>query len=175
MTKKQKQKEKEVEQVEKKVAEGLEDVNEELEECKKLKDEYLDNWKRERAAFLNYKKDGTQRITSLTQYINMNMILKFIPILDNLSLAEKSLSEDSKKDSNIEGFLQIKRQIESFLEGEGVSIIESVNEKFDPNFHEVVGVVDKEDVESGIIIEEIQRGYKIKGQLLRPAKVKVSK
>ena len=166
MTKKQK--EKDVKQEEK-------NIEQELKEYKKLKDEYLDSWKRERAAFLNYKKEGAQRTTVLTQYINTTMILKFIPILDNFCLAEKALSKEERKDSNIEGFLQIKKQIENFLEGEGVSIIESIDKKFDPNFHEVIGVVETEGVESGIIIEEFQRGYTIKGQLLRPAKVKVSK
>ena len=151
------------------------DIKQELEKYKKLKDEYLDNWKRERASFLNYKKEGSERIASLTQYINTSMILKFLPILDNFCLAEKGLSEKLKKDNNINGFLQIKKQIESFLESEGVSVIKSVDEKFDPNFHEVVSVIEKKGIESGIIIEEVQRGYKIKDQLLRPAKVKVIK
>ena len=151
------------------------EVKQELEKYKKLKDEYLDSWKRERAAFLNYKKEGAQRIETLTQYINTSMVLKFLPILDNFCLAEKELSKKSKKDSNVEGLLQIKNQIESFLEGEGVVIIKSINEKFDPNIHEAIEVVDKKGIESGTIIEEIERGYKIKGQLLRPAKVKVVK
>ena len=151
------------------------DIKQELEKYKKLKEEYLDSWKRERAAFLNYKKEGVQRIEILTQYINTSMILKFLPILDNFCLAEKELSGKSKKDKNIEGFLQIKKQIESFLEGEGVVAIKATNEKFDPSVHEVIGVIDKKNVESGTITEEIQRGYKIKGQLLRPAKVKVVK
>ena len=151
------------------------DIKQELEKYKKLKDEYLDNWKRERADFLNYKNEGSKRITALTQYINASMILRFFPILDNFYLAEKDLSEKLKEDNNIKGFLQIRKQIESFLEGEGIMIIESVNEKFDPNFHEVVEVVEKKGVESGIIIEEVQKGYKIKDQLLRPAKVKVVK
>ena len=151
------------------------DIKQELEKYKKLKDEYLDNWKRERADFLNYKKEGSKRITALTQYINASMILKFFPILDNFYLAEKDLPEKLKKDNNVKGFLQIRKQMESFLEGEGITIIESVNEKFDPNFHEVVEIIEKKGVESGTIIEEVQKGYKIKDQLLRPAKVKVVK
>ncbi len=150
-------------------------IKQELEKYKKLKDEYLDNWKRERAAFLNYKKEGSQRIAALTQYISTSIILRFLPILDSFCLAEKGLSKKLKKDSNINGFLQIKKQMEGFLESEGITIIESINKKFDPNFHEVVGVVEKKGIESGTIIKEIQRGYKIKDQLLRPAKVKVVK
>ena len=52
-------------------------IKQELEKYKKLKDEYLDNWKRERADFLNYKKEGSKRITALTQYINASMISLF--------------------------------------------------------------------------------------------------
>ena len=150
-------------------------IKQELEKYKKLKDEYLDNWKRERAAFLNYKKEGSQRIVALTQYINTSMILRFLPILDSFYLAEKGLSKKLKKDSNIEGFLRIKKQMEDFLKNDGITIIKSIDKKFDPNFHEVVGIVKKKGIESGTIIEEIQKGYKIKDQLLRPAKVKVAK
>ena len=151
------------------------DIKQELAKYKKLKDEYLNSWKRERADFLNYKKEGSQRVAVLAQYMSTSMLLKFLPILDNFYLAEKDLSAKSKKDNNIKGFLQIRKQLESFLEGEGITAIESVDGKFDPNFHEVVEAVEKKSVESGTIVEEVQKGYKLKDQLLRPAKVKVVK
>jgi len=88
-----------------------------------------------------------------------------------------------RNDVNIKGLLQIKNQILNFLKNQGVEEIKSVGEKFDPQLHEVVGEVAPSEalakggksVESGIVIEEIQKGYKINGRLLRPAKVRVTK
>jgi Molecular chaperone GrpE (heat shock protein) len=75
----------------------------------------------------------------------------------------------------IKGFLQIKKQILEFLKKYGVEEIKSVGEKFDPVFHEVVEEIDTDKFETGTIVEEIQKGYKINGRVLRPARVKVAK
>ena len=75
----------------------------------------------------------------------------------------------------MKGFLQIKTQLQNFLKNHGLEEIKSLGEKFDPNFHEIIEEVETKNKESGIIIEEIQKGYKIKNRLLRPAKVKISK
>ena len=166
---------------------NLEDLKKKLEECQKLKDEYLAGWQRARAELLNYKKEELERIGELIKYADIGLILKILPILDNFDLAEKNLPENLKKDENpegepsvpygasVKGFLQIKRQLEDFLKKEGVEEIKSVGEKFDPNFMEVVEEVEGTNTDSGIVIEEIQKGYKIHGRLLRPAKVRVAK
>ncbi len=154
---------------------NIESLQKELEEYQKQKEEYLEGWKRERANFLNYKKEEMERIEGLIKYANEELIMKFLPILDNLDIAEKKIPEDLKQDKNVKGILQIKTQILDFLKAQGVEEIESIGEKFDPNFHEGVGEVENKDKEQGIIIEEIKKGYKINGRLLRPAKVKVAK
>jgi len=154
---------------------NIEELKKKLEECQKLKDEYLAGWQRERADFLNYKKGELERIGEIIKYGDLGLILKILPIADNFELAEKRLPENLKNDESIKGILQIKNQILDFLKNQGVEEIKSVGEKFDPNFHEVIEEVEVKDKESGIIIEEIQKGYKINGRLLRPAKVKISK
>ena len=153
----------------------IEDLKKQLEECQKLKEEYLAGWQRERADFLNYKKGELERIGEIIKYGDLGLILKILPIADNFELAEKNLPENLKTDENVKGILQTKNQILDFLKNQGVEEIKSVGEKFDPNFHEVIEEVEVKDKESGIIIEEIQKGYKINGRLLRPAKVKISK
>ncbi|OGZ22905.1 MAG: nucleotide exchange factor GrpE [Candidatus Nealsonbacteria bacterium RIFCSPLOWO2_01_FULL_41_9] len=132
-----------------------------LEECRKQKDEYLAGWQRERADFLNYKKEEMERIGELLKYAGEEMVLKLLPILDNFELAEKSLPEDLRNNDNIKGLLQIKNQIIDFLKNQGVEEIKTAGEKFDPNYMEAV---EKE--------EEERKGYKINGRLLRPAKIK---
>ena len=151
------------------------DISRELEECQKLKDEYLAGWQRERADFLNYKKEELERIGEILKYTNVGLILNILPILDNFEIAEKKIPEDLKNDENVKGILQLKNQILDFLKNQGVEEIKSIGEKFDPNLQEVVEEVKIEGKESGIIIEEIQKGYKINGKVLRPAKVRVTK
>ncbi|MBI2038468.1 MAG: nucleotide exchange factor GrpE [Candidatus Nealsonbacteria bacterium] len=133
----------------------------ELEECKKQKDEYLAGWQRERADFLNYKKEEMERIGELLKYSGEEIVLNLLPILDNLDVAEKKLPDNLKNDENVKGLLMIKNQLEEFLKLQGVEEIKTAGEKFDANFMEAV---EKE--------EEERKGYKINGRLLRPAKVK---
>lgn len=158
----------------------VDDLEKKLEECEKLKNEYLAGWQRARADLLNYKKEELERIGELIKYAEVGIILKILPILDNFEIALQNFAKQNSggqaQNSQIgEGFLQIKNQIQEFLKEQGVEEVKSVGERFDPNFHEAVEEVETNDKESGIIIEEIQKGYKINGRLLRPAKVKVIK
>jgi len=135
--------------------------NIELEELKKKSDEYLNGWKRERADFLNYKKDEMERIGQLVKYANEEIILKILPILDNLCLASSHI-----KDPGIE---QIKKQLEDFLAKEGIKAIEVIGKQFDPIVMEAV------EGDGQTVKEEMQRGYTLHEKLIRPAKVKLEK
>jgi len=141
---------------------------------KKKKDEYLENWKRERAAFLNYKKEETKRISELMKFANQGLILDILDILDNIYIAEKKLPKDLEKNQWVKGILNIKAQILDFLEKQGIKEVKCLGQKFDPNFHEVVEMT-QSDSKSGVIIKEIKKGYLLHGKLIRPAKVKVAK
>lgn len=154
---------------------NLEKLKKKLRECERLKDEYLAGWKRARADFLNYKKGELERIGEIIKYANSGLILKILPILDNLELAEKGIPVDLKNNENIKGLLQIKTQLQDFLKNQGIEEIESMGQKFDPNVHEIVEEVEAKNQKSGIIISEVQRGYKLHGKLIRVAKVKVTK
>lgn len=147
----------------------------ELAECQKQREEYLAGWQRARADLLNYKKEEIERMGEILKSAGEEFVLKILPILDNFEAAEKAIPDDLKNDGNVKGLLMIKAQIQDFLKSQGLEEVKSTGESFDPNFHEVVEQVEAKDKESGIIIEEIQKGYKINGRLLRPAKVKVVK
>ncbi len=162
---------------------SVEEFKKQLEECQKLKEEYLSGWQRSRADLLNYKKEEMERIGGLINYAMEEIVLRFLPILDNFEVTEGKLPDNLKKDENVKGLLQIKNQLQDFLKGQGLEEIKSLGEKFDPNFHEIIGEVspseasakEGEKLESGTIVEEIQKGYKIAGRLLRPAKVRIKK
>jgi len=173
----------------------IEELKKQLEECQKLREEYLAGWQRARADFLNYKKEEIERIEEILKYADVGLILKILPILDNFEIAarqtfalqNKSSQEKENIDKVIQGFLQIKIQLEEFLKNQGVEEIKAIGEAFDPNLHEVMEEIEPafapasaeaaagKEIKSGVIIEEIQKGYKINGRLLRPAKVKVTK
>jgi molecular chaperone GrpE len=143
-----------------------------LEELQKKTDEYLNNWKRERADFLNYKKEELERTSALVEYSIEKIILKILPILDNLYLAQKHIND--------EGLAQVVKQFEDFLKKEGIEPIETTGKPFDANFMEIVAEVDQssedfDPAKSGIVIEEIMKGYKIGEKVIRPAKVKIVK
>lgn len=151
------------------------DLKKQLEECQRQRDDYLAGWQRARADFLNYKKEEIERIGEFLKYANEELILKILPILDNFDKAIKETPDDLKNNEYFKGLWQIKIQFEDFLKNQGVEALETIGQKFDPNFHEIFEEVEAKDKESGTIVEEVQKGYKINGRLLRPAKVKVMK
>jgi len=174
----------------------IEELKKELEASKIKREEYLNGWKRERADFLNYKKDEMERIEGLLCYASEENILKILPILDNFDIATRQnfLSENSggqgkeMTEKIIQGFQNIQKQVEEFLKSQGIEEIKSIGELFNPNFHEAVGELEeasgekekgeegeKREIKSGIIVEEVQKGYMLNGKVIRPARVKVSK
>jgi len=136
-------------------------------------EEYLNGWKRERADFLNYKKDEIERIGQLVKYANEEIILKLLPVLDNLCLAVKHIKDD--------GVLQIKKQLEDFLAKEGIRAIETSGKHFDPATMEAIEKADQApnltetSAKTNMVVEEIQRGYTMHEKVIRPAKVRVAK
>lgn len=148
--------------------ENLEKLHKELEEIKTKCEEYLNGWKRERADFLNYKKEEMEKIGTLIKYANEEIILKLLPILDNFYLAEKHIKD--------EGVAQIRKQLEDFLQKEGITPIEVIGKEFNPSLMESIGEIPTPNAQSpNVVVEEIQRGYTMHGKLIRPAKVKISK
>jgi len=149
------------------------EIKKKIEECEKQKNEYLAGWQRAKADFLNYKKDEIERLKKILEYTNEDLILEILPILDNFEKAEKEISKDKENNNYLNGFLQIKLQLKSILKNKGVEELLSIGQKFDPNIHDAVETIDGK--ESGEIIEEIQKGYKLNGKVIRPVKVKVIK
>jgi molecular chaperone GrpE len=148
------------------------DGKKELEECEKQKEDYLAGWKRERADFLNFKRDESERIQRIVQSSESDILKTFLPIIDNMHLLEKHIPKDAD-DSWLKGFKNIQEQIAKFLEKSEIKEIDCINKEFDPNLHEAVEVIAGEQ-ENPTVVEEVQKGYIMKGKVLRPAKVKVA-
>lgn len=137
--------------------------------------EYLESWKKERADFLNYKKEESERIGQIVKYSNETMLLEIILILDNIYLAEAHVPKEIEKNSWIEGFKHIKNQLCDFLQRHGVETIKTVGEKFNPVLMEAIEEIEEKGKEAGMVAQEIQKGYTMGGKIIRPAKVRVTK
>ena len=121
-----------------------------------------------------------ERIGQLVKYSNEELILKIIPILDNIYLAEAHVPAELENHQWTKGFHHIKDQLCEFLKKEGIERIETVGKPFDPNTMEIIEEVnlvrsDLTKSEPGTVVEESQRGYTMHGKIIRVAKVKVTK
>jgi len=147
----------------------------ELDECKSKCEEYLNGWKRAKADFINYKREEFERSQELVRYAKENFLENLLPMLDNLLLAQKQMPAEMQEDAHVKGLLMIKVRVGRFFKSQGVEAIDSLGKNFDPKVHEVIRWSKLKAGESGIVVEEVEKGYTINGRLLRPAKVKVAK
>ncbi|MDP2735398.1 MAG: nucleotide exchange factor GrpE [bacterium] len=152
-----------------------EEAPKQLEKAIQERDEYLAGWQRSRADLMNYKKEEMERIGGLMRYAQEELLLKLLPVLDNLERAEKQASSQDKESSIVQGCLLVISQLREFLRNQGVETLHTEGEKFNPELHEAIGEEAVEGKEPGAVLEEVERGYLFLGKLLRPAKVKIAK
>lgn len=138
------------------------DGNAELDTCKKQAEEYLNNWKRERADFINYKKEEDKRMEEFIKFGNESLILELIDVLDDLYLTAREMK-------NI-GLDQVVKKFEDLLEKYEIEKIKVDGEKFDPLKHEAI-----ESEGGGDKMEEVRAGYTMYGRVIRPARIKIVK
>ena len=144
------------------------------EECKcKKKDEpdYLALAQRIQAEFENYRRRMADQLVIERQEGIVSVINVFLPCLDTFKEAKKSITDEKV----LEGVNMIENKIMDALDRLEVERIESVGQKFDPNFHDVIAVMHNENYDDDIILEEYQAGYKYKGKVIRYSKVIVNK
>lgn len=161
-----------VEQAEVEQAEDIESVKKTLAEEKEKSEKYLANWQRAQADFINYKRRSEQERAEVVNYANSNLILNMLPVLDDLERALASVPDELAESPWLDGIKHIYRKLQAVLEAQGVSVIEAEGKDFDPNFHEAVMAVEGEE---GKVLEETQKGYKIRNRVIRPTKVKVGR
>lgn len=122
----------------------------------------------------NAKRRLQQEFDTANKYKMQNFGKEILPVIDNLerALIVKNDSEDIK--TYVKGFEMIYHQLVELLKKEGITEIEASDKPFDPNFHQALMQESREGVESGMVLEVLQKGYMIKDRILRPALVKVS-
>ena len=123
------------------------------------------------AEFENYKKRTEREQSEYRKCSLQDFIKKLLPVLDNFELA---LRHKKCHDDFAKGIELIYSEIYTILEDEGLTIIDALNTKFDPYFHEVL-LTEESEKEPNIVLEELQKGYKLHDKVLRHSKVKISK
>lgn len=140
-----------------------------------LVQQYKDDALRYMADLENFKKRKNNEVDSFKKFAKEDAIREFLPILDNFTIAcEHAQKEDQNQQETIKGFVLISKQIESVLEKLDVKVINSLNEKFDPNFHQAIGQEKNDEVESNVVIKEVQKGFLLFDKVIRPSMVIVS-
>lgn len=151
-------------------------LRDELKALEKEKQEYLTNWQRERADFVNYKKDEDARKIHLIEVARQTIILDLLPVLDSYDMAFSNKEAWEKVDKNWRtGVEYIHQQILKVLADYGVTeITTNVGDNFDPNIHQPIENIPAVNGEAeNTIAKIIQAGYKGGEKVLRPTKVNV--
>ncbi len=151
----------------------IKDLHIKMAEQEKELEETRDAAMRAQADLENYKKRAQREKAEQFNYGNEEMATAFLDVLDNLERALQH-SEEADPQSIIEGLQLTQKQMEQTFERFGVTPIKALGEKFDPNYHEAVAQLPRDDVEPGTVVEEHKRGYMLKDRLLRPGMVVVA-
>lgn len=147
----------------------------ERERLKKELEQFRERYLRKAAEFENFRKRKEKEVLESWEIARAELIKKFLPAFDDLARTLESAKKDENFDMLVQGLELVNKAFLKVLEDEEVETIAAVGEPFNPEFHEALLQMEKEGVESNIVIDESQKGYKKGKRILRPAKVVVSK
>jgi molecular chaperone GrpE len=143
----------------------------ELEQLKGERNQLLDRLARLQAEFDNSRKREAKERADSRDYAVSGAVEPFLSVMDNFQLALKA---DGTKEQLRGGVELILKQMEDALKGLNVTPVETVGAQFDPRVHEALGSIETKEFPDHQVLEEIRRGYTIRGKLLRPALVRIA-
>lgn len=160
-----------MEEVKDKISKEEENLKKELAEAQNKVKEYLNGWQRAQADYINREREIAKDKENWVKFANAGLVLQMLPIFDHLKQALNHLPGEDISNWT-EGIKQIKSQFEVLLKNLGVEEIKTLGNKFNPLEHEVVAKEKTaEEDKKDIIIKEVQPGYRMYGEVIRPAKV----
>ena len=150
-------------------------IEQELECEKKRSEDYLTRLRYMQADLENFKKRSERETEQIKNYCNERLVIELLDVVDELELAVKNAEISTTPEPLIQGVELTLKKLRKVLEQEGVSVIEDPEGKiFDPSKHHAVAAVESVDVADGTVLEEIRKGYTMKGKVIRPTIVKVA-
>jgi molecular chaperone GrpE len=145
----------------------------ELQKLKAERDQLFDRLARLQAEFDNYRKRSAREQQEFRDYALANAMTSLLPVLDSLDLALKnSAGEKTEIHSGVE---LVRKQFADILTKLGLREVPAEGEPFDPQLHQAIEMVETDQVPDHHVLQELQRGYKLKERLLRPAMVRVAR
>lgn len=131
-----------------------------------------DALQRERADVINVRRRHEEQIGSIREHVKAVVVQDLLPVIDNFERALKHVPKELEKNDYIKGVQGVVKQFEDTLTQMGVERIKTSGEVFDPNLHEAVSMEEGEGAVE-VVCEELQSGYRLGGQVIRHAMVKV--
>ena len=136
-------------------------------------EELEDRVKRQMAEFENFRKRTDKEKTAMFEVGAKSVIEKILPVVDNFERGLASISEEERGNGFADGMQMIYKQLMTELENLGVKPIEAVGQEFNPDYHNAVIQVESEEYESGIVAQELQKGYMYRESVVRHSMVAV--
>jgi len=153
----------------------IEQLRQQLEEAQQEAAESKQGWQRAAADFANYKRRTEQDREASLGLANEALLAKTLSIVDDFDRAVTNVPPELEGNGWIEGVVAIDRKLDALLASEGLTAIEAEGKPFNPHEHEAIAQEERTDVPDGTVIAELQRGYRIRDRVLRPAMVVVAR
>jgi molecular chaperone GrpE len=136
-------------------------------------EELNDRLKRQMAEFENFRKRSEKEKSQMFDMGAKTIVEKILPVIDNFERGLAAVPDDKKDDPFITGMDKVYKQMLTELDAAGVKSIECVGQEFDPDFHNAVMQVENDELESGTVAQELQKGYMYKDSVVRHSMVSV--
>ena len=156
-------------------AERVEQDLDEFAAAKRERDEYLELAQRTKADFENYRKRVARDTAEALGRGKAELARELLPAIDNLERALAAGKDASAHTALVEGVAMVRDELHSRLRAAGVESFDPTGERFDPQLHEALQTRPDDGADSGIVLETLEKGYRLNGQVLRAAKVVVSR
>ena len=156
------------------VSQDLQALQTRLQEMEHALEEQKNLYLRTLADFQNYRRRQQEEMARSRQHLLESLMEALLPILDNFERALQAAEATRELEPLLEGVRLTERQIKALLAQYDIHPIKAVGQPFDPNLHEAVQRIETNEYEDGIIIDEVERGYRIGERVLRPSRVIVA-
>lgn len=136
-------------------------------------EELNDKIRRQMAEFDNFRKRTEREKSQMYEIGAKSIVEKILPVVDNFERGLSAVPEEGREDPFVQGMDKIYKQLMTELESAGVTPIEAVGKEFNPDFHNAVMQVESEEYESGVVAQELQKGYMYRESVVRHSMVAV--
>jgi molecular chaperone GrpE len=142
---------------------------------KEEKENFYDQLLRLKAEFENYRKRVDREKPDLVRFGRADVLLKLLPIFDLLHKAHEQIQAEHAKTELAKGMEMIFKEFKKIFKEEDVTMMDPAGKPYDAQKHEVLGMVPKDDVEDGVVVDVLQNGFMMSDKVLRTAKVRIAK